>query len=87
MYRMTIHQLPEPGDVLTPQYFDDKTEIRANMTGMTGTGTLIAEGRSVPADLTGDSWQREIDLMAKEVEATLGKLIAITKIGRDDKAV
>jgi hypothetical protein len=38
-----IKALPEEGDVITRQYFEDTLEIRANMTGFVGTGTLLAK--------------------------------------------
>jgi hypothetical protein len=62
--QMTIHRVPGAGDVLTPQFFSDKTEIRANMTGRTGTGQLIVELPT--ADGPGG------DAVLREVERILG---------------
>ncbi len=42
---MRMVSLPKSGDVLTPQYYGDVVQIRANMTGETGSGTIIAEGK------------------------------------------
>ena len=43
--QMKMVNLPSAGDVLTPQFYGNSVQIRANMTGETMTGTLIAEGK------------------------------------------
>lgn len=53
---------PNPGDVLTPQFFGDKVEIRANMTGKTGSGKLIAEG--TPPEYS-ERWHEYKDIQHK----------------------
>ena len=40
---ITIHELPGKDDILTKQYFSDCIEIRANMTGLTGSGKLLVD--------------------------------------------
>lgn len=37
-----IHSTPKEGDKLSRQYFSDVIQLRANMNGLTGSGTLIA---------------------------------------------
>ncbi len=54
-------------DKLTPQFFDNETQIRANMTGKTGSGVLIAT--LPPVNPSDPSWIT--DPILKEVDKIL----------------
>ena len=70
MKELTIHKLPEIGDVLTKQYFSDCIEVRANMTGLTGSGRLL-----VGADIVGTD-----DPTIKKVETLYNKFLELPTV-------
>ncbi len=71
---VTINGLPNDGDTLIKQYFSNVIEIRANMTGTTMTGTLIA---SVPLDAGAEYMDTRNMDRTHEIEAIFDRLIQL----------
>ncbi len=70
MEEITIHNLPQIDDVLTKQYFLNCMEIRANMTGLTGSGKLL-----VDAVIVGSN-----DPTIKKVETLYNKFLELPTV-------
>ena len=72
--QLNMITLPQPGDVLTPQFYGNIVQIRANMAGTTGTGTVIAEGH--PRKRYDSQDYREYDAeISAPVHATIDLLV------------
>ena len=65
MNEILIHELPANGDMLTKQYFSDCIEIRANMTGLTGSGKLLVDAAIIGSQ----------DPTVKKVEAIYNRFL------------
>ena len=70
--QMIMKALPKPGDRLSPQFYGDSVQVRANMGDTTYTGTLIAEGKPSPCP----SWQ-DYREYSDEISAPVHALISV----------